>query len=216
MSRRGGPLFSIRFTRSGRNSVSWGLPRRPVVVIDSGDDPESSRGDAAVKLLIIRHAIAEDKDEWAKTGKSDDLRPLTADGHRKMVRVARGLRRVIGSIDLLAASPLVRAQQTAAIVAAEYGKLPIETTAVLVPETDLGEFVDWAEAHDEHEVVAVVGHEPHLGVLATWLLTGGDESRIELKKGAACLLEFEERPTKGDGHLLWSLTPSHLRELAPA
>jgi phosphohistidine phosphatase len=172
--------------------------------------------ESAVKLLIIRHAIAEDKEEWAKTGKTDDLRPLTADGHRKMVRVARGLRRVIGSIDLLAASPLVRAQQTAAIVAAEYGKLPIETTAVLMPETDLGEFVDWAEERGEHEVVAVVGHEPHLGELATWLLTGADESHIELKKGAACLVEFEEGPKKCEGRLLWLLTPSHLRELAPA
>lgn len=167
-----------------------------------------------MKLLIIRHAIAEDKEVWVKTGKSDDDRPLTADGRKKMARGAVGLRRVIGSIDLLAASPLIRAQQTAAVVAAEYGDLPVETTSVLVPQTDLGEFVEWLAERGEHGVVAVVGHEPHLGVLATWLLTGVEIPRIELKKGAACLIEFDDGLNAGEGRLLWSMTPGHLRELA--
>jgi phosphohistidine phosphatase len=166
-----------------------------------------------VKLLIIRHAIAEDQEEWAKTGNSDDARPLTAKGERRMARVARGLHTVVESIDLLAASPLVRAQQTAAIVAAEYGDRPIETASVLVPETPLIDFMSWLTERAEHAVVAVVGHEPHLGVLATWLLTGVQESRIEFKKGAACLIQFDETPKEAAGRLLWSLSPGNLRNL---
>jgi phosphohistidine phosphatase len=166
-----------------------------------------------VKLLIIRHAIAEDQEEWAKTGNSDDVRPLTEKGQRRMARVARGLHAAVKSIDVLAASPLVRAQQTAAIVAAEYGDHPIETTPVLVPETPLIDFVAWLTERAEHAVVAVVGHEPQLGVLATWLISGVQESRIELKKGAACLIEFDEAPKEGTGRLRWSMAPAHLRTL---
>ncbi|MEP6491530.1 MAG: phosphohistidine phosphatase SixA [bacterium] len=166
-----------------------------------------------MKLLIIRHAIAEDKNVWAQTGQGDDARPLTDQGRRKMVRVARGLRKIVGPIDLLAASPLIRAQQTAAVVAAEYKGIPIETTSVLIPGTSLAGFAEWLAARANHVVVAIVGHEPHLSALATWLLTGVERSGIELKKGAACLIQFDDAPKEGGGSLCWSLAPAHLREL---
>jgi phosphohistidine phosphatase len=70
-----------------------------------------------MKLLIIRHAVAEERDAWANTGKSDDERPLTTEGRGKMARNARGLREGVPSVDLVATSPLVRARQTAEIVA---------------------------------------------------------------------------------------------------
>ena len=38
-----------------------------------------------MELLIIRHAIAEDRDEFAESGKSDDERPLTDAGSRRMM-----------------------------------------------------------------------------------------------------------------------------------
>ncbi|HTE44033.1 MAG TPA: histidine phosphatase family protein [Gemmatimonadaceae bacterium] len=167
-----------------------------------------------MRLLIVRHAIAEDKDVWAQTSQDDDARPLTDLGKRKMVRVARGLRKIVGPINLLAASPLVRAQQTAAIVAAEYKGLPIETTSVLVPGKPLAEFAKWLVDRGDSELVAVVGHEPHLSALATWLITGVEKSRIELKKGAACLIQFDGMPKKAGGSLSWSLAPAHLRDLA--
>src|SRR5262245_49797749 len=58
-------------------------------------------------LLVVRHAIAEDKDVFARTGRSDDLRPLTDDGRAKMRRAADGLRSVAPEVDLVATSPLV-------------------------------------------------------------------------------------------------------------
>jgi phosphohistidine phosphatase len=63
-------------------------------------------------------------------------------------------------------------------------------------------------------VVAVVGHEPHLGTLVTWLLTGVAEPRVPLRKGGACLVDFTRRPGRGGGTLRWSLTPSMLRRMA--
>ena len=167
-----------------------------------------------VKLLVIRHAIAQEKEAFAATGKPDDLRPLTEEGRRKMKSGAIGLRRLVPALDVIAASPLVRAQETARIVADTYGIGTIETTNALRPESPNTLFVSWLAAQDGGRTVAVVGHEPHLGVLVTWLLTGIDDSRITLKKGAACLLEFEQRPQRGGAKLLWLLAPSQLRELS--
>ena len=64
-------------------------------------------------LLIVRHGVAEDKEAFAETGKSDDERPLTDKGRKKMKRVSRGLRAIIPDIGLLVTSPLARAHETA-------------------------------------------------------------------------------------------------------
>lgn len=166
-----------------------------------------------MNLLIIRHAIAEDKDEWAETGRSDDERPLTDEGRRKMAQVAKGLRSVVDHIDVLATSPLVRARQTADVVAEEFDGAVLKTTDAMIPETPFEDTVRWLGEHSPKKVVAIVGHEPHLGALATWLLTGAEESHIEFKKGAACLIEFDGRAERAKGRLCWSLTPGQLRQL---
>ena len=166
-----------------------------------------------MKLLVIRHAIAEDKGNWAGTGASDDSRPLTEDGEGKMVRNASGLHSIISRIDLLATSPLTRARQTADIVAAEFGIGDVETTDALAPDRPPKELARWAGAHGEKELIAIVGHEPHLSGLVTWFMVGSSSAAVELKKGGACLLEFEKAPSSGGGILEWLLTPAQLRRL---
>jgi phosphohistidine phosphatase len=164
-----------------------------------------------MELLVIRHGAAMDKDEFAKTGKSDDLRPLTAEGIEEMKRVARGLREQLKKLDLLATSPLVRAVQTAEIVGEAY-EIPVsETTTSLSPDAEPKEFEEWCADLGEVKRIGVVGHEPHLTTLVTWLLTGRAESRVELKKGGACLLEFDSGVKRDSGILNWLLTPGQLR-----
>lgn len=167
-----------------------------------------------MQLLVIRHAAAEDKEDWAGSGKSDDERPLTADGARDMAKTAKGLRTIVSELDLIATSPLVRARQTADIVASALGVDRVEVTDMLIPETPFSAFVNWLVSHEQHETVAVVGHEPHLGILVTWLLAGVEEPRVEMKKGAVCLVEFDGKPAKGNGLLRWSIPPGLLRRLA--
>jgi phosphohistidine phosphatase len=166
-----------------------------------------------MQLLVIRHAAAEDKEEWARSGKSDDERPLTADGARDMAKTAKGLRTIVSEVDLIATSPLVRARQTADIVASALVVDGVEVTDVLIPETPLSALVTWLVSRDQHETVVVVGHEPHLGILVTWLLSGVEQPRVEMKKGAACLIEFDGKPAKGTGLLRWSIPPGLLRRL---
>ena len=166
-----------------------------------------------MQLVVIRHAIAQEREEFAPTGRDDSLRPLTDKGSAKMKKAAAGLRELVPEINVLAASPFTRAQQTARIVAAEYEDIRVITTSTLEPDSELEAFAEWLRAR-RGDTIAVVGHEPHLGVLVTWLMTGLEESRVPLRKGAACLLEFPERAGPGAALLQWALTASQLGRLA--
>jgi phosphohistidine phosphatase len=167
-----------------------------------------------MQLLVIRHAIAEEREAFALTGQDDDLRPLTPEGRRRMRRGGRGLRRVVPKLGVLASSPLVRAVQTAEIVAEAYGSVPVDRWTELAPGVHPGMLVERLRSLPHPEgPVAVVGHEPDLGELVSWLLSGRAPSFVEMKKGAACLLEFEGPPDPERARLLWHLAPAHLRRL---
>src|SRR5687768_14755640 len=163
-----------------------------------------------MKLLVIRHAIAEDKDEFAKTGKDDRERPLTKPGERKMRKAAAGLKTIVDHIDIFASSPLVRAVQTAEIIRPAFGGIAFAQIAALEPETPVADVLQWLQLHPAGATVAIVGHEPQLGVLISWLLTGRENSFVQLRKGSASLLEFDEEIQAGSATLLWSLKPSQL------
>jgi phosphohistidine phosphatase len=154
-----------------------------------------------------------DRDDFATTGKPDTERPLTDGGLAKMRKSARGLAQLVPSIDVLATSPLVRAQQTAEILAEAYGGLRTEMVKALAPGEAPSAFLDWLRGRRASETIAAVGHEPDLGLLASWLLVSARASFLELKKGAACLLAFDGAPKAGGAILRWAITPSQLRRI---
>lgn len=169
-------------------------------------------------LLVIRHARAENAQDFAKTGAPDDLRPLTEEGRERMRAGLAGLRRMGTEIDVLATSPLVRARQTAEIVAVELDTPAIVELDQLRPDAPPHALGDWLRGAGQKETFAVVGHRPHLGELVGWLLTGRPKSIVEIKKGGAVMLEVRARGTRaprpGKARLRWSLTPRQLRQLA--
>jgi phosphohistidine phosphatase len=84
--------------------------------------------------------------------------------------------------------------------------------APLAPGGSKQAVLDWLRDQPESAMVALVGHEPDLGILASWLLSGHKESFISLKKGAGCLIELTDRPAAGAGKLAWLLPPAALRK----
>jgi phosphohistidine phosphatase len=164
-----------------------------------------------MNLLIIRHAIAEEAENPTET--DDARRALTSAGRRKMRRIAKNLVRLVDHIDLLVSSPLLRARQTADIIAAIQPGSERDTTDTLVPGSDPQAFLSWIEKNGAAELVAVVGHEPHLGSLITFLLCGNVDSRVELRKGGACLLSLQSGPRAGGATVQWLLTSRQLRRL---
>lgn len=164
-----------------------------------------------MRVLIVRHALAGTRDEFARSGKPDAERPVTAEGKKKMRRAARGLRTLVPDIDRLVTSPYRRAVQTARIVAREYPNMEPSVLEHLVPDVEPPVVARWLRAQRGVGTVAVVGHEPQLSALAAYLLTRNSESILELEKGAACAIDL---PAAGrTGSLVWLLTAKQLRAL---
>lgn len=164
-----------------------------------------------MQLLVVRHGIAEEREAWAP--RDDSLRPLTEDGKKKMKEAAKGLRALVPRINMLATSPLTRALQTAQVLAKAYDKNEPVTVDALAPGQRPPAVAEWLRKQTTKETVALVGHEPGLGALISWLAAGIERSFIELGKGGACLLELGARIDAGEAMLIWALRPSQLRAL---
>ncbi|MEQ1912306.1 MAG: phosphohistidine phosphatase SixA [Vicinamibacterales bacterium] len=160
-----------------------------------------------VQLYLIRHAVAEERGEkWP----DDTKRPLTEDGVRRMRRAAKGLARLGARFDVVLTSPLLRAQQTAEIVAAAFETVPPVVTATsLAPDGSFTGLLADLQKHARHTRVALVGHEPSLGEFASRLTKA--RRRFEFKKGGACRIDIESIPPAGPGALRWLVTPAILR-----
>jgi phosphohistidine phosphatase len=165
-----------------------------------------------VDLYLVRHAIAEQRD--AMRWPDDSHRPLTPDGRERFRRAARGLRRIAPAVELVLASPYVRAWQTAELLLEETGwPEPARCPALAAAGTQAA--VDVLQHRADRGSVALVGHEPNLSSLASFFLAG-DESAVslELKKGGVVLLSLSGRPAPRSALLRWSVSPKMLRSLA--
>jgi phosphohistidine phosphatase len=166
-----------------------------------------------MNLLVVRHAPAGDRNAWQAQRKDDFLRPLTADGRKKMREAARGLVRLVDAPQAIATSPLVRAKETADILARAFDVPAADELEALEPGQPPQALLGWIRARERQALAVVVGHEPHLGILVSWLLAGRARAFVQMKKGGACLLELGSRPGPGRAELLWLAVPAQLRRL---
>lgn len=169
-----------------------------------------------MELILIRHGQAGDADAWyADSGRSDDERPLTEDGIKRMRRAFRGLRRILETPDQVFVSPLTRAQQTAELMREAYLDLPMQTIPTLRPEDAPEDTLQWLTDNLPNQAlrIALVGHEPHLSSLLA-LLTLGDTDcgSLPLKKGGVAILDLEQL-CAGAAELQALLPPRVLRAL---
>jgi phosphohistidine phosphatase len=162
-------------------------------------------------LYVLRHGVAED----APPGGDDAARRLTPRGRHKMEEEAAGMRAYGIELDALLTSPLARAAETAAIVAAAYQgrpapkELPALATGVSPAET-----LQALRPFGRSERVMVVGHEPGLSRLASLVLTGSpDRVAIDLRKGGCIALEMDRLVPPSNAVLRWLLTGRQLRRL---
>ena len=163
-----------------------------------------------MNLYILRHGIAADR---SSEYPDDNLRPLTRKGIDRMRREAKGMSAIGVAPDLIISSTLVRAIQTAEIVQQGLSApSSMANSEALVPWAHPSQILrELAESHSTLSSVMVVGHEPHLSSLVSYILTGEVSWLISLKKGALCSIDLSP---SGRGQLLWALAPRQLRALA--
>jgi phosphohistidine phosphatase len=160
-------------------------------------------------IYLVRHAIAEERgDEWP----DDDLRPLTDAGIGKFSDAARGFLQFESAPDRVITSPLVRARQTAELLArAARPPIPIVELEELSPGHSPAAVLAKVRKLGDWERVALVGHEPDLGHLAAHLVSA--KYPLPFKKGGMCRIDIVwDRPVQGT--LVWFLPPKALRQLA--
>ncbi len=166
-----------------------------------------------MELYIIRHAIAALREEW--TG-SDDKRPLTEKGKRKMEQITRGLAAMEIDFTHIFSSPLVRAQQTAEILQQVLKFDHVDETDLLVPSADPAAMIPFLNKLPDNAEVALVGHEPHLSELLSYLLSGEHKNFAAFKKGGVAMLEGYAPLRAGKLILRWLLEPNHLVAIGEA
>src|SRR5262245_6900826 len=164
-----------------------------------------------LELYLVRHAPAAERGpEWP----DDEARPLTPDGASKFRKAVAGLAALGVQIDLVLTSPLVRCRQTAEILADGLpGRPRVEVLDALAPGGGHSAVIAETARVAKRPRLALVGHEPDIGHLASKLL--GIRRPLEFRKGAVCRIDVDGLPPGGPGHLSWFATSRMLRGMAP-
>jgi phosphohistidine phosphatase len=166
--------------------------------------------DRTVSIYLVRHAIAE---EQGTAWPDDTKRPLTPRGMARMREAVRGLDALGVEINLVLTSPLVRARQTAEILARGLTSVPaVDVSNALLPGQPPARVIEALSGLGRLRAIALVGHEPGLGELAAWLL--GAREALPFKKGGVCRIDFPSLPPVPPGQLHWFVQPKMLRAAA--
>jgi phosphohistidine phosphatase len=166
-----------------------------------------------MRLAIIRHAVAQDRARFGRTGLPDAQRPITSQGRRRMVKVVRGLLTWVEDLDWVVSSPLTRARETADIVRAAYPDADFQVWSELSPDQPPRATLARLQKLPVAARVGLVSHAPLLPGLVAYLLTGEPRPFVEAKKGSVHLLELKGPIRAGAAVLLGALPPAQLRRL---
>ena len=133
-----------------------------------------------MELILWRHADAAE-------GEPDLERKLTGKGHKQAARVAKWLLARLPSRFTVIASPARRAQETAVALG-----VPFKTVQALAPGAGIEEILGAAGWPESKKPVIVVGHQPDLGRVAAYAVSGVRTS-WSVKKGGLWWLESRAR-----------------------
>ena len=160
-----------------------------------------------MNCYFLRHGIAAGPQSWHG---NDDDRPLTPDGEKRMEREARGIADLDLDVGTIMTSPLLRARQTAEIVAdrLRVGRGLVEDARV-AHGFDADSVAAILRERDGQGSVMFVGHEPTMSATIGRLIGGAS---VELKKGALAGVKLEQ-PSSTGGTLICLIPPKILAAL---
>ena len=157
-------------------------------------------------LFLIRHAEAAPLGEGGVLEDAD--RPLTPAGRELCKPLAEALVRLGVRLERVATSPLLRAQQTAESLLAEWPapRPELDVCDALAPGVKARKLARylWKKGADSW---ALIGHMPDLAEHAAWLI-GSKKAQVEIAKAGVAYIQCEKLPAQGSGTLHWLVTPA--------
>lgn len=157
-----------------------------------------------MRLFFLRHGSAQERASSLR----DFDRALTAEGRAELELIARALVLLDVRPDRILSSPLVRARQTAELVAPALN-VEVEIADELSGGADLPVFAALAGRYPAADSIMFVGHEPDLSEAAAELIGAGSAALV-LKKAGLIRVDVDARLEGGRGRLRWLLTGSQL------
>ena len=164
-----------------------------------------------MNLYLLRHAPAVAR---GTPGFADDrARPLTPAGRRELRQISAAMKTIELQFDLIYSSPLLRAKQTAEIVATELKRKKIlKFTRALEPAGSRRNLIaEINRFQPAPENILLVGHEPDLGELISLLVAGRPGHGFALKKSGLAKLKMGELRFGQCATLAWLLTPKLMK-----
>jgi len=154
-----------------------------------------------MNLYFVRHGLAENRLEWEG---SDEERPLTDKGKKQMKSMARLIQKLGIEADLIVTSPLMRALQTAKIIARklDYKDKLVEDVR-LAPGFGVDQLKELLTTHAEKNTLMLVGHEPDFSYTIGALIGGG---HVVCAKGGLARVDLTN-PQVLEGELVWLIPP---------
>ncbi len=154
---------------------------------------------------MIRHAQAIDGESMR-----DEDRPLTAHGRRQALDVGAALAKEKVRFGLILSSPLVRAVETATLMAVATGyDAGLGVSLAMRPDGSwkhlVREAIEPALVDAAQQPLALVGHEPSLGHFLSKLL---GQKGLSMSKGAVVRLTVTS--VDAPAQLVWTLSPKRL------
>jgi phosphohistidine phosphatase len=156
-----------------------------------------------VQLHLLRHAHAGDPMKW---NGPDDARPLSEKGRLQAERLGLLLADASFEPDAIAASPKLRAVDTARLVATPLG-LPVRIVDALAGPLDVESVEALLDALGNPSRPLLVGHDPDFSELAAAL---AGVAELPMRKGALVRIDLARPLEPGSGMLRWLLPPDLL------
>ena len=143
-----------------------------------------------MEIILVRHAIALDKNIAKEKGIKDPNRKLTAAGKKKFKKHILNYISLFKNSDFILSSPYVRAKETADTLVKHLPLIPqCVSSSVIVPNGSVDKFLSYLKNKTYRKFV-VVSHEPFLSQLIE-SLTAIPVGSIHLKKGCLVVLRLQ-------------------------
>jgi phosphohistidine phosphatase len=164
-----------------------------------------------INLYIMRHGEA---DPVGGDVKRDADRVLSEHGRNEARLMGQALAQLEPGLQQILTSPLARALETARIVAGAYPSAPpVEQTEALAPGFRRSALLTQLATYGNDAQILLVGHQPDLGRLLSWLIAEAPQAGIALGTASLAALTMRTAALDGEPTLRALLSPMLLRAL---